>query len=364
MSSILELKATLNSQQAFLRDLQATDEPDQSLVNKYTKEIADLKDRIVDMVTTPYVMEGVTPNLSVHPSLADYSRANLNAALIGKLPAFTGVDPDAVGSFITKVKQVKIATELSDKDLLPTIKGRLSPNPFRTLEQHEANNGPVTTLVEFYDFLKSNWSLHLSVFQLVETCYSLKKQADESWSVFNSRVMTSLTKVKIAHQEFCSKRDKKTPTADDVFSLLQTHMVLNNINTNCPDMFRALTVEQTSLQSPAILAQKAQTLQTQGLFQPSASVLYGSAPGNNRHFSRGKSQPWHHNNNKKKKDPKDDKGKTSNGKPSGKPKESGYAKHDGHGKGDRSRKPRPMTLLSSSHWRVPESSDDEFSKNE
>ena len=133
MSSILELKATLNSQQAFLRDLQATDEPDQSLVNKYTKEIADLKDRIVDMVTTPYVMEGVTPNLSVHPSLADYSRANLNAALIGKLPAFAGVDPDAVGSFITKVKQVKITTELSDKDLLPTIKGRLSPNPFRTL---------------------------------------------------------------------------------------------------------------------------------------------------------------------------------------------------------------------------------------
>jgi hypothetical protein len=125
------------------------------LVDKYTKEIANLKDIIVDMVTTPCVMKGVTPNLSVHPRLADYSRANLNAALIGKLPAFTGVDPDAIGSFITKVKQVKIATEL-----------RLSPNPFRTLQQHEANNGPVTTLVEFYDFLKSNWSLHLTVFQL------------------------------------------------------------------------------------------------------------------------------------------------------------------------------------------------------
>ena len=79
-------------------------------------------------------------------------------------------------------------------------------------------------------------------------------------------VMTDLTKVKIAHQEFCSKEGKKTPTAHDVFSLLQTHMVLNNVNATCPDIFRALTVEQTSMQSPAILAQRAQTLQTQGLF--------------------------------------------------------------------------------------------------
>jgi hypothetical protein len=363
MSTILVLKAALNSQKTFLKDLQASDEPDKLLVEKYTQAIADLKDSIIEMVTTPCVKEEVAPNLNVHPSLADYSRANLNAALIAKLPSFTGVDPEAVGSFITMVKQVKIATELSDTDLLPTIKGRLSPNPFRTLEQHEVNNGPVTTLEEFYDFLKTNWSLHLSIFQLLETCYTLKKQTDESWSVFNSRVMTNLTKVKIAHPEFCSKGGKKTPTADDVFSLLQTHMVLNNINANCPDMFRALTVEQTSLQSPAMLAQRAQTLQTQGLFQPLASVLYGSTPENNRYFSKGKNPPWYRN--KKKKNPQDIKGEASEGGLSGKPKESGSALCDGRDNGD-TEKSQPMALLASTHWKVPnfESSDDEFANNE
>ena len=262
MSSIVELKCQLDSQKSFLSDLEDADPINQGLITKCKSTIATLTENIVNLAVSQETNVEVT-SLTANASFADYSRATLNAAMISKLPNFTGSDPEAVGSFITKLKQLKIATELSDKDLLPVIKGRFSPNAFRILEQHESRSGVVSTLEGLYEFLKSNWSLHLSVFQLLETCYSLKKEPDESWSVFNSRVMTNLNKVRMAHQEFCSRDSKREPTAGDVYSLLQTHMVLNNINTTCPDMFRALTVEQPALQSPAKLAQRAQTLQTQ-----------------------------------------------------------------------------------------------------
>jgi hypothetical protein len=151
MSSIVELKCQLDSQKSFLSDLEDADLINQGLITKRKSTIATLTENIVNLAVSQETNVEVT-SLTANASFADYSRATLNAAMISKLPNFTGSDPEAVGSFITKLKQLKIATELPDRDLLPVIKGRFSPNAFCILEQHESRSGVVSTLEGLYEF--------------------------------------------------------------------------------------------------------------------------------------------------------------------------------------------------------------------
>ena len=238
--------------------------PDMSLIKSYEVKIAALKEELITeairVAETPTI-DPLDSKYSQKGSYFDaYSKAQLNANLVSQLPNFSGTNPEEVSNFITRCKQLQRSTDMNEKVLISIIKGKFGPNAFRTLEQFEAEI-PITTLEALYAFIKSNWSLHLSVFQLLESTYALDKKSEEGWPTFNSRLQSSFSKVKFAHNEFVrNSLDVAKPTIDDVFYLLQSHVIMNRLHRSNEDLYRVITCEQSSLKTPTILSQRVQTL--------------------------------------------------------------------------------------------------------
>ena len=295
-----------------------------------------------------------------------YSKAQLNANLLAQLPAFSGNAPGEVATFVTRCKQLQRSTEIKEETLVRIVKGKFGANAFRSLEQFEEGNGQIKTLEELYAFMRTNWSLHLSVFQLLEATYAIEKKPEDSWPKFNSILQSSLAKVKFAHSEFVrNSLNVDKPSTDHVFDLLQSHLLMNRLHGSNEDLYRVITCEQSSLKTPTILSQRAQTLETQGLYR-SSSVMFNKSGQN--HSGQGRTSA-----NKKFKgkgkasDSQEDKPKQQKPKDSNsKDVRSKNLKSKGNSHGDRrdeskdNRSRFPLSLLSSTHWAL---SDDEQSKN-
>ena len=283
MSKVLALDLKISFCKELITSAQDADMPDMLLIKSYEVKIAALKEELITeairVAETPTI-DPLDSKYSQKGSYFDaYSKAQLNANLVSQLPHFSGTNPEEVSNFITRCKQLQRSTYMNEKVLISIIKGKFGPNAFSTLEQFEAEI-PITTLEALYAFIKSNWSLHLSVFQLLESTYALDKKSEESWPTFNSRLQSSFSKVKFAHNEFVrNSLDVAKPTIDDVFDLLQSHVIMNRLHRSNEDLYRVITCEQSSLKTHTILSQRVQTLETQGLYQ-SSSVLYNNSAQN------------------------------------------------------------------------------------
>ena len=334
---------------------------DDAFKESYNDRIVALKELLITVAVNEAEKPSFDPAL-VNKSQPDdyfdqYSKAQLNANLLAQLPSFSGNNPGEVNTFVTRCKQLQRATEIQESTLVRIVKGKFGANAFRTLEQFEESNKPVETLEELYAFMRTNWSLHLSVFQLLESVYLIDKKPEDSWPKYNSILQSAFAKVKFAHVEFVrTSLQVDKPTTDHVFDLLQSHVLMNRLHQSNEDLYRVITCEQSSLKTPTLLSQRAQTLETQGLYKNS-SVMFNQSGQNRNGQGNGKT---------KKKKGKGKVPQLEEAKPKGK-KSSQDHKSKGtptqSGRRDESRDNRsrfPLSLLSSTHWAL---SDDEQSKN-
>ena len=347
MSRVIELNSEIKLLTSVLAECNVVE-----LQAKYEKDIADKKAELIQAAVDA-AMNPVTAGPT--PSVVDYGSYHLNLSLINTLPIFKGVDPGEVANFSTKVKQISSSTGMSDQDIIRLVKGKLSTNCYRTMEQFETSTGkPIATLEEFYNFLSNNWGQQLSCLQLLEGAFSLRRKSDETWPVFNSRIQTSLSRVKVAHKEFLRSESKEL-SADQVFELFQSYMVMTNIAAGSQDLYRVLTQGIGSLKNPGLLSQRAAILKTQGHFTQ-AQVLFSDKKkksGRGYHGSRnnykGKSS-W--SNSKDKPVHSKDAANKSNDKTKGKSSSQG----DKPGSNFSWANKAPLSLMASSHWSYPDES--------
>lgn len=294
MTTIIELKAQIS-----ILETLKTDSSDSNQQVELKARIMDIKLAIAELAMNAPLATAIVENPQAQ--VLDYKKIQLTTAQVAGIPKFSGTSPDEVSSFITRLKQLKSSCHLDDDEVILHAQGKLSPPAYRSFEQFQAVEGSITTLGEFINFIKKTWGAQLSVFQLLETAFNVTRKTDENWLQYNTRVNINMNKVKIAHSEFVRTPGSTSGvvSADQVFQLFQSAIVLSSINKHSQELYRVLTQEAASLKTPNVLAARAATLETQGHFVGNDVMYSGNHNGRDGNRNSQGKKPHHYHRSKK-----------------------------------------------------------------
>ena len=272
-----------NSQLSLLHELHDKETDETKKLDFRTRANA-IKTELVDIAVAEAANPSKPAATTGFPSVEDYKKVQLIAAQVAALPRFSGTSPDDVTKFLTCLRQLKKSCILTDIETIAHGRGKFGPSSYRALEAYEAEKGEFTSFDDFTSFIKRQWGAQYSVYQLLENTCAMTRKQNETWTVFNNSLNTSIQKVKNAHSELLKSKNQ-TVSVDHVFELFQNSIMLGNINSFSHDLYRTITAEANNLQNPNVLAARASTLETHGNFV-SNSVLYGSSKASTGNYRK------------------------------------------------------------------------------
>ncbi|CAG5112176.1 Oidioi.mRNA.OKI2018_I69.chr2.g6419.t1.cds [Oikopleura dioica] len=191
----------------------------------------------------------------------------------------------------------------------------------------------ITTSDELKQAITATYGSHSNIFQRLEEFFSKRKSYKTSFPQYQSELEASLTSIATIHKEWLRRRaslsrngseEQKVfaPSYDDCLELINFLKILTEVRTQDESLFRAISIELTSITSPAQLATRAEQIRQQVHSNSGFNAAHRGSPRDSPRNSRPGSSDRRKKNKNADKGDKDDKNANNSKKRGDKDKKS------------------------------------------
>lgn len=214
------------------------------------------------------------PTADVKPTIVNAPMANENAFREAPLMTsyitslkFSGRSDEDCSNLLTKIKAISRACpSISFMEIWNAVQPCLPASIIRTLA-----GKTITTSEELKQAITTTYGSHSNIFQRLEEFFSKRKSYKTSFPQYQSELEASLNSIATVHKEWLRRRASLSrngneelkvfaPSYDDCLELINFLKILTEVRTQDESLFRAISIELTSITSPAQLATRAEQI--------------------------------------------------------------------------------------------------------
>jgi len=261
-------------------------------------------------------------------SESSWREASLMASYISNLK-FSGRSDDDCENLYTKVKAIgRACPSISFKEIWNACQPCLPAGIIRTLAGKS-----IDSFDQLKEAISSTYGSHSNIFQKLEEFFNKKKNYKTPFPQHQSELEGSLVAIANIHKEWLRRRASLSrsadaeakvfvPTYDHCLELINFLKLLTEIRNQDESLFRAVSIELSSINSPQQLATRAEQIRQQ---------VHSNTGFNAAH--RGSSRPGS-NDRRKKKNANAEQGDKADNKPATYKKRGDYEKKSNGGRND------------------------------
>lgn len=247
----------------------------------------------------------VKPQVVHAPANEDaFREASLMTSYITSLK-FSGRSEEDCSNLLTKVKAIqKACPSTSFISIWNSIQPCLPASIIRTLAGKS-----ITKIEELKHAITTTYGSHSNIFQRLEEFFSKRKSYKTPFTQYQSELEGSLTSIATVHKEWLRRRaslsrngegeqNAFSPSYDDCIELINFLKLLTEVRSQDESLFRAISIELTSITSPAQLATRAEQIRQQVHSSSGFNAAHRGSPRDSPRNSRPGSSDRRKKNNK------------------------------------------------------------------